>query len=120
MGTGNVRVGVIGVGFGTAVQIPGFQDEGIEVVAVCSRRLERARKAAEDFNIPYYFDDYMELIVRDDIDAVSIVTPPALHYPITMAALAAGKHVLCEKPFALNAKEAVSYTHLTLPTTPYV
>jgi len=106
MRTANMGVGVVGVGFGTVVQIPGFQDEGIEVVAVCSRRIARAQKAAEDFNIPYYFDDYRELIARDDVDAVSIVTPPALHYPIAMAALKAGKHVLCEKPFALNAMQA--------------
>ena len=87
MRTANMGVGVVGVGFGTVVQIPGFQDEGIEVVAVCSRRIARAQKAAEDFNIPYYFDDYRELIARDDVDAVSIVTPPALHYPIAMACL---------------------------------
>ena len=106
MRTKNLRVGVIGVGFGTAVQIPGFQAEGIEVVGVCSRRLERAQKAAADFGIPNYYDDYRDLIDRNDVDVVSIVTPPALHYPMVMAALAAGKHVLCEKPFALNTAEA--------------
>ena len=106
MDTTNLRVGVIGVGFGTIVQIPGFQDEGVEVVGVCSRRIDRAEKAAREFNIPHYFDDHKELIGREDIDAVSIVTPPALHYPMVKAALEAGKHVLCEKPFALNAAEA--------------
>jgi predicted dehydrogenase len=106
MSTANLRVGVIGVGFGTIVQIPGFQAEGIEVVGVCSQRIDRAEKAAREFNIPYYFDDYKELIGRADIDAISIVTPPALHYPMAKVALEAGKHVLCEKPFALNAAEA--------------
>jgi len=116
MGIANLRVGVIGVGFGTIVQIPGFQDEGVEVVGVCSRRIERAENAAKEFNIPYYTDDYRDLISRTDVDAVSIVTPPAFHYPMAKAALEAGKHVLCEKPFALNVAEAFELYDLAKKT----
>jgi predicted dehydrogenase len=105
---GSLRVGVIGVGFGTQVQIPAFQSEGVEVVAVCARREERARDAAGRFGIPQVFTDYRRMLEVADLDAVSVVSPHALHREMAEAALAAGKHVLCEKPFALNVEEARS------------
>ena len=101
-----VRVGVIGVGFGSTVHIPGFQSERVEVVAVCASREERAQAAAEKFSIPNAFTDYRELVTHPDVDAVSVVTAPNLHYEMTKAALEAGKHVMCEKPFTTNAAEA--------------
>ena len=101
-----IRLGVVGVGFGSLVQIPGFQSEGVEVVAVCARREERAKEAAATFDIPNVFTDYHELVAFNHLDAVSVVTPIPLHHPVTIAALEAGKHVLCEKPFALNTAEA--------------
>ena len=101
-----VRIGVIGVGFGAKVQIPGFQSEGFEVVAVCSRRRERVEQVAQDFGVPNACTDYQEMLRQPGLDAVSIVAPPNLHYEMTMAALAAGKHVLCEKPFAMDQHQA--------------
>lgn len=101
-----IRIGVIGVGFGAKVQAPAFQDEGFEVVAICSRREERAREAAASLGIPHAYTDYREMLKRPDLDAVSIVTPPNLHHDMTAAALDAGKHVLCEKPFAMDEAEA--------------
>ena len=101
------RIGVIGVGFGATVQIPGFQSEGAEVTAVCTRRPERAQEAAERFGIPHTFTDYEEMVKADFVDAVSVVGPVNLHHPMTMAALNAGKHVLCEKPFALGQGQAL-------------
>ena len=101
-----VRIGVIGVGFGATVHIPGLQSEGVDVVAVCARRQERAEDAATRFGVPRVYTDYEELLRQPDIDAVAIVTPVALHHEMTLAALRAGKHVLCEKPFALNTVQA--------------
>lgn len=101
-----VRIGVIGTGFGATVHLPGLISEGAEVVAVSARREERAREAAEKFGIPHTFTDYRELLKMDGLDAVSIASPVPLHYEMTLAALAAGKHVLCEKPFALNQQQA--------------
>lgn len=102
-----VRVGVIGTGFGTAVQIPGFQYvPETEVIAVCSARRERAEAAAQRFHIPHAFTDYREMLHLPDLDLVSIVTPPVLHHEMTLAALEAGKHVLCEKPLAMNVAQA--------------
>ena len=88
-----VRIGVIVVGFGSTVHIPGFLSEGAEVVAVCARRSERAEDAARQFNIPGVYTDYRALLDHPGLDAVSVVTPNNLHYEITMAALEAGKHV---------------------------
>jgi predicted dehydrogenase len=106
MNSNGLRIGVIGVGFGATVQVPGFQSEGWEVVALCSRRKERVEEAAAKLGIPDTTTDWRELIARSDLDAVSIVTPPAEHHEMALAALRAGKHVLCEKPFALNAQQA--------------
>ncbi|MPZ47970.1 MAG: hypothetical protein GEU75_01410 [Dehalococcoidia bacterium] len=97
-----LRVGVVGVNFGAAVHIPGFQSEGVEVAAIVSRRRERAEEAAKKFGVPEAMTDYTELLRRDDIDAVSIVTPVPLHHEMALAALDAGKHVICEKPFTTN------------------
>ena len=103
-----LRIGVIGVGFGTQVQIPAFQSEGVEVVAVCARREERAREAANRFGIPLALTDYRRLLEMDDLDVVSVVAPHSLHREMAEAALVAGKHVLCEKPFAVDVEEARS------------
>lgn len=102
-----IRVAVIGTGFGTTVHVPAFQScAHTEVVAICSGREERAREAAARFGIPHWSTDYREVVARSDVDLVSISTPPYQHYPMAMAALEAGKHVLLEKPMALNVGEA--------------
>jgi predicted dehydrogenase len=101
-----LRVGVIGTGFGTSVQIPVFRAHSrIEVVAVASGQPGKARRVADSFGIPHAFDAWTDLVAAD-LDLVSITTPPYLHHPMTMAALAARRHVLCEKPMALSTGEA--------------
>src|SRR5690606_420073 len=62
--------------------------------------------AADRLGVPEVAEDWRDLVARDDLDAVAIATPPAAHLEMVTAALEAGKHVLCEKPFALNAAEA--------------
>jgi predicted dehydrogenase len=101
-----VRIGVIGVGFGARAHIPAYQLEGLEVVAVCASREERAKEAAERFGIPRSFTDYHEMLRMDGLDAVSVVGPRPLHYDMTNAVLEAGKHVICEKPFTTRLDEA--------------
>src|SRR5437899_4131100 len=100
------RIGIIGVGFGAQVHVPGFRSEGWDVAAICSRNREKAQKAADAAGIADVHTDPMELIRRDDLDAVAIITPPSAHHALSMAALNAGKHVLCEKPFALDTRQA--------------
>jgi predicted dehydrogenase len=101
-----VKIGVIGVGFGSTVHIPAFQSENVDVVAVCASRIERAESAARQFNIPNIFTDYKKMLELPGLDAVSIVTQSNRHYEMTMESLNAGKHVLCEKPIAVNQHQA--------------
>jgi predicted dehydrogenase len=79
---------------------------GAKVVAVASRHRERAAAVAHEFGIEHVAADWQELVEHKDVDLVSIVTPPATHMEITLAALEQRKAVLCEKPMALNAAEA--------------
>src|SRR5258708_282511 len=102
-----IGVGIIGAGFARTTEIPGFKDcIGARVVAIASAHRERAQSVADEFKIRNVANDWRELVARDDVDLVSVVTPPATHMEITLAALEHGKHVLCEKPMALNAAEA--------------
>ena len=83
-----VRVGVVGRGWGKRVQEPAFREAGLEVVRVASRA------------------EWRDVVSSPDIDLVTVVLPPTMHREIAIAALDAGKHVICEKPTAMNAREA--------------
>jgi predicted dehydrogenase len=105
--TDKLRVGLIGTGFGKTTQLPGFQArEDVEVVAVCSGQLAKAQATAQEFHIRSAYNDYREMLAKETLDLVSVVTPPQLHKAMTLAALQAGAHVLCEKPMALDVAEA--------------
>ncbi|MCE9673301.1 Gfo/Idh/MocA family oxidoreductase [Myxococcus stipitatus] len=107
MATPTIRVGVIGTGFARGTLVPVFRAcPGVEVTALASARPERAESAARELGVPYATTDWRELVARADVDLVCIATPPALHHDMTLAALAEGKAVLCEKPTALDAREA--------------
>lgn len=80
--------------------------DGVELTAVGARNLARAQSAADEWGATHAFGSYEELIACDDVDAVYIGTPAALHREWAIAAIEAGKHVLCEKPFASNADDA--------------
>lgn len=101
-----LRIAVVGVGFGTVVHVPAYLSEGLEVIGIMARRKERAEEAAATFGIEHAVTDYAELLLLPGLDAVSIATPTAYHHDMAIAALQAGKHVVCEKPFALNATQA--------------
>lgn len=76
-----------------------------EVVAVCSRALERAQRFAQDQGLALAFDDFGALCASPAVDAVYIGTPHATHFAYASQALRAGKHVLCEKPLTMTAEE---------------
>ncbi len=102
-----IKIGLIGTGFARRVMLPAFRAlEGVEITAVCSGRRENAERTAQEYGIPAAYDDYREMLEREPLDLVAIVTPPHLHRPMALAALERGLHVLCEKPTALNAQEA--------------
>jgi len=101
------RVGCIGAGgIARIVHLKGYDEHpNVEITAVCDTDLERAQTVADQFGIPKVFKRYQDL-VKEDIDAVSVCTPNAFHAPASIAAMKAGKDVLCEKPMALNARQA--------------
>jgi predicted dehydrogenase len=103
-----LRVGVIGAGGNTqARHIPGFQAiPGVAVAAVCNRTRASAEKVARVFSIPQVADNWHDIIVSPDIDAICIGTWPNLHAELAVAALRAGKHVLTEARMARNLAEA--------------
>jgi predicted dehydrogenase len=107
-GPRRLRVGVIGAGaFAEVCHIPGLQSHpDAEVVALCGRRQDYARSMADRLGVHDTHTDYRELCQREDIDAVTIVTPNAYHAEQAIAAFQAGKHVLCEKPLAMTVAEA--------------
>lgn len=104
----SIRVGIVGAGQNTCARhIPGLRDTGcVQIVSVCNRRRESAERAAAQFDIPKVVDQWEDLVADDDIDAVVIGAWPNLHCPVTLAALAADKHVLCEARIAKSAAEA--------------
>ena len=103
-----IRVGIVGAGENTRkMHIPGFHAiAGVSVTAVANRSRASGERAAAQFGIPRVFDTWEELVASDVCDAVCIGTWPYIHCPVTLAALQAGKHVLCEARMALNAREA--------------
>jgi predicted dehydrogenase len=99
-----VRVGIIGTGWGARVQVPAFREAGLDVVAIAGQNPDRTRRVATELHLDP-FDDWRTL-VASNVDLVTIVTPPSEHLTMATAALDAGKHVLCEKPTALDVAEA--------------
>lgn len=99
---------MIGSGaFAEAGHVPGLRSHPqAEVVAICGRRPDHTRALAERLRIPNIYTDYRELCARDDIDAVTIVTPNSEHAAQAVTAFGLGKHVFCEKPLAIAVEEA--------------
>ena len=103
-----LRVGVIGTSWwADRAHIPGLKTiPGVEIEAISGRNPERLKIIADKYEIPGRYTDYHDLLKSDKIQAVCIVTPNYLHYPITMEALSRRKHVLCEKPLAVSFYQA--------------
>jgi predicted dehydrogenase len=107
-----IRFGVLGtarvVPYGLLA--PAKETQGVEVTAIASRTLQKAEEFAARHAIKHGFGSYESLLEAGDVDAVYIALPPALHYDWVRRAIEAGKHVLCEKPLAENARLAQELT----------
>jgi len=103
-----IRVGIVGAGgIVSSTHIRGLRRmPGVEIVAVANRSLESSQRVAAQFDIPRAYANWQELVAADGIDAILIGTWPYQHKPITLAALDAGRHVLCQARMAMNATEA--------------
>jgi predicted dehydrogenase len=98
------KIGIIGTGWGARVQVPAFRAAGLEVVAIAGHDSAKTKRIAAESALTS-FPNWRDL-VASDVDLVTIVTPPSTHREMAIAALRAGKHVLSEKPTAMNVAEA--------------
>ncbi len=104
-----LTVGIIGASFAKAAMLPALASiDDVEVVAVASRRLASAQAAADAFGVAHAYDDWRAMLEAHKLDLVCIATPTDTHAPMTLAALEAGAHVLCEKPMAMNQAESAA------------
>ena len=110
-----IKIGLIGYGGIGRVHaaayraIPfhyGLPGDSIDIAGLATARLETAESAAAEIGCDRFTDDYRELLLRKDIDAVDICAPNNAHHEIVLAAARAGKHIYCEKPLAMNVAEA--------------
>jgi predicted dehydrogenase len=102
-----VNVGIIGLGWPGREHLKGYkQSSRARVVAVCDMNSDIAHQQAEEHDIAQIYADHRKMLKEADIDAVSVCLPNYLHAPVTLDALRAGKHVICEKPPALDARQA--------------
>lgn len=99
------RIGIVGTGWGARVQTPTFREAGLDVAGIAGFHRNKTREMADQLGVRAY-DDWKELVASADIDLVSVTAPPYEHREIALAALEAGKHVLCEKPTTLSPLEA--------------
>ena len=108
MEDGIIRLGLIGAGANTRLRhIPGFREQrGVEIVAVANRSRESGQRIASEYEIPKVYDNWLELIEDDNIDAICVGTWPYMHRNMVLAALEADKHVLTEARMATTAQEA--------------
>src|SRR5579859_7819669 len=132
-----VRVGVVGTSlWADSMYLPALQNHPKgKIVAVCGRDPDRTQVFAARWNIPHFYTDFRKLLDAGGLDALIVASANDSHHPITMAALDAGLHVLCEKPLALNAiqaremadkakssgrKNMVPFTYRYMPTNRYL
>lgn len=102
-----LKIAVIGTGGISVSHLNAYEkNPNVEIYALCDLNEERVKKAAERYNVSRIYTDMHEMLKLPEIDAVSICTWNSAHAECSIAALNAGKHVLCEKPMAMNAAEA--------------
>jgi predicted dehydrogenase len=108
-----LKTAIFGTGFMGRVHLEGVRrTENVEAAAVVGRNLDAAKRLAAGFSIPTVTTDYREILRDAKIDAVHVCTPNAQHFPMAKDALAAGKHVLCEKPLSVSVEEGEELTVL--------
>lgn len=114
-----LKVGVVGAGIGRH-HLNGYRGlpDDVKVVALCDLNETRLNEIANTYNVPLRYTDYNELFVSGEIEAVSVCLPNNLHAPVSIAALQAGLHVLCEKPLAedMNSSRKIAAAVAQAPT----
>ena len=101
-----IGVGVAGTGFIGPAHVEALRRNGIQVIGLAEESLEKAGLKAAELGIPRAFGSLDDMLADPDVDVVHLATPNYLHYRHARAALQAGKHVVCEKPLAMNAQQS--------------
>src|SRR5690349_9858400 len=101
-----IGVGVVGTGFIGPAHIEGLRRNGIQVLGLAELNKETAQQKAAELGIPCSFGSLDEMLADPDIDVVHLATPNYLHHPHAKAVLLAGKHVICEKPLAMDSTQS--------------
>lgn len=110
----NPSAGIIGVGFIGPTHVEALRRLGVNVVALSEQTEELAKSKALEMGIPKAYGDYKQLINDNEVDVVHICAPNYLHYRMAKEAVKAGKHVICEKPLAMNSKESSDLVNLAI------
>lgn len=101
-----MSIAIIGTGWGARVQVPAFRSAGLDIVALAGSNQTKTEQIAASLGVPFATGDWRAVLARPEVHVVSVVAPPDLHHEMAVAALEAGKHVLCEKPTARDASQA--------------
>ncbi|UCD49439.1 MAG: Gfo/Idh/MocA family oxidoreductase [Phycisphaerales bacterium] len=111
-----IQVAVVGAGFIGPVHVEAIQRLGIKVAGILGVSDEESRAAAHQLGLPRAYRSFEEILADEAVRAVHIATPNRLHYPMAKAALEAGKHVMCEKPLAMDSTESAELVALARKT----
>ena len=107
---------VIGTGFIGTVHVESIRRTGVEVKGVLSGSAESTKRGAENLSVKTQYQSVAEIAADKDVTVVHVTSPNALHYPQVKELMTAGKHVICEKPLALSAKEGIELVQLAEKT----
>ena len=108
----DIRTAVVGAGFIGPVHVEALGRIGVEVAGILGVSSDESQRAAKSLGLPKAYRDFDEILADKRVQVVHIATPNRLHYPMAKAALEAGKHVMCEKPLAMNSTESSELVRL--------
>jgi len=112
----SIRVGIAGTGFIGPVHVEALRRNNISVIGLAEATPELAEEKAALLGIPKAYESFEQLVADESIDVVHLATPNVLHYPHAKAVLEAGKHVVCEKPLAMNSEQSADLVRIAAET----
>ena len=108
----SITAGVAGTGFIGPVHVEGLRRLGVTVKGISSATRELAEEARQQLNLPHAYADFQAMLDDDELDVIHLAVPNVLHYPMVKQVLAAGKHVMCEKPLAMTSEQGKELVEL--------
>jgi predicted dehydrogenase len=112
----SITAGVAGTGFIGPVHVEGLRRLGVRVKGISSATLELAEEARQQLNLEHAYANFDAMLEDDELDVIHLAVPNVLHYPMVKQVLAAGKHVMCEKPLAMTSEQGEELVKLAAAT----